>query len=106
MLCSSVQWKWEKQENYAFKASKDLLLSSQILVHFDPVHPIVLACDTFAHRVGAVLSHKFADGLIRETNWFCISNTHRYREEILTSRKRRSSMYFRTVTFLHLLVWS
>ena len=62
MLCNSIQWKWGKQESDDLKASKDLLLSSQILVHFDPVHPIVLACDASAHRVGAVLSHKFADG--------------------------------------------
>ena len=34
-------------------------MSSQILVHFDPVL-IVLAS---AHGIGAVLSHKFADGL-------------------------------------------
>ena len=51
----------EKQESDAFKASKDLVLSSQILVHFDPAHPIVLACDASAHRIGAVLSHKFAN---------------------------------------------
>ena len=62
LLHNSVQWKWEKQENDAFEASKDLLLSSQILVHFDPVHPIVLTCDASAHGVGAVLSQKFADG--------------------------------------------
>ena len=62
LLCSSVQWKWGKHESDAFKASKKLLLSSQILVHFDPAHPIVLACDASAHDIRAVLSHKFADG--------------------------------------------
>ena len=62
MLCSSVQWKWGKHKSDAFKASKKLLLSSQILVHFDPAHPIVSACDASAHGIGAVLSHKFVDG--------------------------------------------
>ena len=62
LLHKSTQWKWGKQEREAFKASKDLLLSSQVLVHFDPKHPIVLACDVSAHGIGAVLSHKFTDG--------------------------------------------
>ena len=62
LLHNSVQWIWGKQESDAFKASKNLLLSLQILVHFDPAPPIVLACDASAHGVGAVLSHKFADG--------------------------------------------
>ena len=51
----------------------DLLLSSQILVHFDPVYPIVLACDASAHGVGAVLSHKFADGSEKPIS--CVSRT-------------------------------
>jgi len=38
------------------------LLSSQVLVHFDPKYPIVLACDASAHGIGAVLLHKFPDG--------------------------------------------
>ena len=61
MLHKSTQWKWGKQERDAFIASKDLLLSSQVLVHFDPKHPIVLACDASAHGIGAVLSHRFTD---------------------------------------------
>jgi len=52
----------EKQESDAFNASNKLLLSSQVLVHFDPKHPIDLACDSLAHDIGAVLSHKFPDG--------------------------------------------
>ena len=59
LLCNSVQWKWGKQKG---EASKKLLLSSQILVHFGPAHPIVLACDASAHGICAVLSHKFAGG--------------------------------------------
>ena len=42
--------------------SKELLLSSQLLVHFDPNLVIHLACDASSYGIGAVLSHKMPDG--------------------------------------------
>ena len=45
-----------------FQASKDLLTSSQLLVHFDEKLPLTLACDASAYGVGAVLAHKLQDG--------------------------------------------
>ena len=63
LLHKSTQWKWGKQERESFKASKELLPSSQVLVHFDPQHPIVLACDASSHGIGAVLSHRYTDGI-------------------------------------------
>ena len=38
------------------------MMSSQLLVHFDPKLEIRLACDASAYGVGAVLSHKMPDG--------------------------------------------
>ena len=32
------------------------------LVHFNPKHKLVLACDASAYGIGAVLAHKFPDG--------------------------------------------
>ena len=61
LLHKSTQWKWGKQERESFKASKGLLLSSQVLVHFDPKNPIILACDASSHGIG-VLSHRYSDG--------------------------------------------
>ena len=44
------------------KRSKELLLSSTVVVHFKMELPIVLACNASAYRVGAVLAHKMPDG--------------------------------------------
>ena len=55
-------WKWSTEQQKAFEKSKELMMSSQLLVHFDPKLEIRLACDGSACSVRAVLSHKMADG--------------------------------------------
>ena len=65
LLGSTVPWRWTKKEATAFQDLKELLLSSQILVHFDPNQELVLSCDASPYGVGAVLSHRFSDGTDR-----------------------------------------
>lgn len=43
-------WTWEE----AFQKSKDLLLSSEVLVHFDPELEIWVACDASDWRCALV----------------------------------------------------
>ena len=57
-----MSWRWSSAERDAFQASKELLSSSSLLVHFDPQVPLTLACDASAYGVGAVLSHRWPDG--------------------------------------------
>ena len=61
-LRKAVPWRWTACERRAFAASKELLVSSQVLVHFDSKFELVLACDASACVVGVVLSHCKPDG--------------------------------------------
>ena len=62
LLRHNQPWKWKTQQNKAFQQSKELLLSSQILVHFDPSLEICLACDASDYGICDVLSHLMPDG--------------------------------------------
>ena len=62
LLQNQVKWHWGKEEQEAFKKSKDALKSDCVLVHFDPEKDIILACDASPYGIGAVLSHKLENG--------------------------------------------
>ena len=62
LLQKSTKWQWTTKQNKAFSASKELLTSSRLLVHFDPKLSLTLACDASAYGLGAVLAHKYPDG--------------------------------------------
>ena len=62
LLGKNVKLKWTSRQDKAFRESKELLTSSQLLVHFDPKLPLLLACDASAYGIGALLAHKMPDG--------------------------------------------
>ena len=65
LLRASQPWKWTRMEEQAFQASKRLLLSSRVLMHFNPDLDVVLSCDASAYGIGAVLAHRLPDGTER-----------------------------------------
>ena len=62
LLRTSVHWHWSSEQDAAFEASKKLLTSFQLLVHFDPQKKLALSCDASAYGIGAVLAHQYPDG--------------------------------------------
>lgn len=52
-----VVYNWSKECNAAFIKSKQLLQDNQVLMHYDPSLPIIVACDASPYGVGAVMSH-------------------------------------------------
>ena len=43
LLCKNVKWKWEEQQQVAFKAAKQMLCSATVLVHYDPDKPLFIS---------------------------------------------------------------
>jgi len=75
LLQKATKWKWTAEESKAFIASKDLLTSSQLLVHFDPKLKLILACDVSAYGLGVVLAHKYPNGSERPIGYASCSLT-------------------------------
>lgn len=47
--------------NNAFLKVKEVLMSNQVLTHFNPELPIILSCDASDRSIGIVISHRFED---------------------------------------------
>ncbi|XP_037398305.1 uncharacterized protein K02A2.6-like [Pygocentrus nattereri] len=62
LLKKEEKWSWGVKQQKAFEESKVLLQSCRVLVHYDSNKPLILACDASPYGVGAVLSHRMADG--------------------------------------------
>lgn len=65
LLKKGIKWRWSPDCDAAFAAVKDVLTREPILAHYDPALPLVLAVDSSAYGLGAVLSHVYPDGAER-----------------------------------------
>lgn len=57
LLQKDVKWEWSVSCQTAFEEAKKQLLSSKVLVHYNPELPLILACDASPFGIGAVISH-------------------------------------------------
>ena len=62
LLHKKKSWQWSIAQQKAFCKAKELLVSSPVLVHFDPAKPLGLSCDASLYGIGAALSDKLANG--------------------------------------------
>ena len=61
LLQKGIPWKWEPDEAFAFKQSKGLLMSTNVLVHYNSELKLIMTVDASPVGVGAVLSHIMKD---------------------------------------------
>uniref|UniRef100_A0A1X7VR65 Reverse transcriptase/retrotransposon-derived protein RNase H-like domain-containing protein n=1 Tax=Amphimedon queenslandica TaxID=400682 RepID=A0A1X7VR65_AMPQE len=80
LLQKNKGWSWEEPQGTGFSSIKELLKSSQVLVHYDPNLPLVLSCNALPYVMWAVLAHKMPDGEERSVGFASRSLT-------LTERK-------------------
>ena len=59
------RWNWSEKEQSSFEALKQALVSSNVLIHYDPKLPVKLDCDASAVGIGSVLSHILPNGTER-----------------------------------------
>ena len=57
LLRKDADWKWSSKFQETFDLAKKTLVSSEVLVHYNPNLPIRLAGDASAYGVGAVITH-------------------------------------------------
>ena len=62
LLQKETKWTWNDIQQKSFDKVKSLLASDCVLVHYDPSKEVIVACDASPYGVGAVLSHREADG--------------------------------------------
>ena len=61
LLKKNSRWKWGEDQQNSFEKAKELLCSTEILVHYDPKKKLVIHCDASPYGIGAVLSHVMED---------------------------------------------
>lgn len=61
-MCKDKTWKWTASCQEAFQKAKDVLMTSEVLTHFNPSLALQLACDACPYGVGAVISYVMPNG--------------------------------------------
>ncbi|KAK6050517.1 hypothetical protein COOONC_11978 [Cooperia oncophora] len=57
-----VEWRWNEELQKAFEKIKKRLTEIDVLAHYNPDVPVVLATDASDYGLGAVIYHKYKDG--------------------------------------------
>ena len=104
LLRKDTRWRWAEEEKQAFQASKDLLTSSRLLVHFDPQLKLILACDASSYGVGAVLAHQMPDGSEQPIGY--LSRTLSKSEKNYSQLEKEALACIRCPTIPLVLVWT
>ena len=84
--------KWTQECAKAFKRARDQLTSVKVLVHYDPILPIIIAADVSAYGIGAIISHIFCDGSEKPIAFTSRTLTQRERNYIQLEKEALSSI--------------
>lgn len=65
LLRRDSTWLWDSPQEKAFQAVKDLLISSEVLAHYDPGRSCIIAADACGEGLGGVLLQQDSQGVRR-----------------------------------------
>ena len=65
LLRKDAKWIWAEECQKSFELAKQTLVSSDVLMHYNPDLPIRMAGDASAYGIGAVIAHVLPDGTER-----------------------------------------
>lgn len=68
-MTKDPKFTWRKEQEKAFKKSKELLQRESLLTHFDQSRPTLLQADARPYGIGAVISQLLPDGSERPVSF-------------------------------------
>lgn len=91
---------WTKECEEAFSKIKKEMTSDQVLMAFNPQHPLILATDASPHGLSAVLSHILPNGIERPIAFASrtLSNAEKNYSHII---KEATAIYWGLTKFFH-----
>ena len=102
LLRSKESFSWGREQQLAFAESKELLMNSTALVHYDPKLPIVVSADSSSYGIGAVMSHRI-DNVDRPV--YFISRTLTETERNYPQLEREALALVFAVKKFHYYLW-
>lgn len=104
---ANVKFEWSEPCVKAFETCKQMIVDSEVLTHFDPKLPLVLACDASPVGVAAILSHKvMVDGKEVEKVIMFASCALSERQQKYSQIDRESLAIIFAVTKTHKFIWA
>ena len=102
LLKGKSDWHWGSEQKKAFEASKEALINSKALVHFDASKPIVVAADSSPYGIGAVLCHRIGD---MEHPVCCVSRTLSSAERNYSQLEKEALAMVFALRQFHFYLW-
>lgn len=103
LLRKDVEWSWRDEHQHAFCEIKKKLISSEVLVQYDPNRPIKITCDASPSGIGAVLSHVISDRESKPIAFFSRSLTQAEKNYSQLDREALALVF--GVKSCHQFVW-
>ena len=75
LLCKGTMWKWDNEQNQAFKQLKQAFITAPVLAMFDYTRKTILETDALDWASGRVLSQYDDNGILRPVAYFSSKHT-------------------------------